>query len=85
MITNENSIDKIFMENEKMKKRMCIKEGFIVLTINHSEVNILLTDCNTPEKLLKKAYHLTEKAWITREDIRYFIELLSKENNIMIH
>jgi len=73
------------MENEKMKKRMCIKEGFIVLTINPSELNISLIDCNTPEKLLKKAYYLTEKTWITREDIRYFIELVSRKNNIIIH
>ena len=66
---------------EKMKKRMHVEEGCIVITITN-EYNIPLTRCKTLDEILAWVFHLSEKTWIEREDLRYFIRLACNENNI---
>ena len=70
------------MSDNKVKS-ITIKDGFIVLA-NIDDYKIDLENCNTLGKVLKEAHHLTSKDWMSRADLRKFIDLACTENDLDI-
>jgi len=64
-------------------KSITVNDGFIVLS-NIDDYKIDLKNCDTFEKVLKEAYHLTSKDWMTKSDLRKFIDFACKENDLDI-
>lgn len=68
---------------ERMSKRMHVDSDYIVITIA-DDYDIPLEKCNTYEGILSWVLQLSEKTWIEREDLRYFIKLACEANKISV-
>lgn len=67
--------------HERLNEIIQVKEGHIVINVEY-EYNIALHRCDTLEKILAWAYHLTEKTWMTQEILRHFIAVACNEHNL---
>jgi len=83
-ILSMKELEKKYVEYIKEMQRICsIKDNAIVFDIGF-EYEIELSRCDTPQKLLSWVYHLSEKTWMTRDIIHYFIRLAAQHHGIDI-
>ncbi|EMF4673503.1 hypothetical protein ACN1OJ_004125 [Providencia stuartii] len=83
-LNSDNYIDKLNALNATLKvdkTHFVFKHGDTDL----DEYEILISSCDTAEKLVTWIFHLTEKSWMNIELLRHFIRVASKQSNININ
>jgi len=69
---------------ERLSKMCYIKDDLLILQVG-GEYNIALSRCDTAEKLLTWVHHLSEKTWMTRELLQFFMEKVADHHRIDLH
>jgi hypothetical protein len=83
MTTDEDGFEKYLKSMEDLAKTVMVKDGCIVINV-HYEYSIQISRCNTHEKILGWVYHLTEKTWMSRDILRYFVQVSCRESGLNI-
>ena len=72
-------------ELAELEKKIFVKDGIINICILAAPYQILLSRCDTQEKILAWVLHLTEKPWMTAVVINEFIELAIQHNSVTMN
>ena len=80
---DDEGFKKFVKHMEDLRKTVTVVDDHIVINV-HYEYNIPLSRCNTHEKILGWAYHLTEKTWMSRDVLRYFIQVACHKSGLPI-
>lgn len=84
ILSGDDLEDLVVRAKEKqaeLNKMVYIEEGHIVINV-HYEYNVPLDRCDTHEKILAWALHLTEKTWMTMDVLERFIRLAMAQHGL---
>lgn len=74
---SDEAFEKYIKWQEELDRQVTIDGDWIVIDVAY-KYDIELSRCNTPEKILAWAYHLTEKTWMNTDLIAKFIEVAAE-------
>jgi hypothetical protein len=78
-------LGKEYSDHVRQMHEQCSLDGEAVVFHIADDYRILLSRCDTAEKLLGWIVHLTEKKWMTVPLLRHFIRLVSEHHGIDVH
>jgi hypothetical protein len=81
--TASEVLDEMFRNEERLAKQVFVKDKVLVINVKY-EYRIELSRCDTHEKILAWAVHLSEKNWMDMDVLMRFIYVACKENNLKI-
>ncbi len=74
-----SEVTKRMVERRDTMDRQCyIKDDYLVLNVKY-EYNIGLSRCDTAEKILGWALHLSRKNWVSMDLLERFIQVASNQ------
>lgn len=73
MNENEHAIDEFMADREELARLCRIDGDAIALVTGVEDYDIMLSRCDTHEKILQWSIHLSEKSWITMRLLRAFM------------
>jgi len=83
---NLSEISDSWLELKMMLDKECyVEDDFLVFNVSGSSYEIGLDMLDTPQNILNWACHLSEKTWMRKDLLRYFMEIASSQIDYDVH